>query len=156
MWVMTKGRAALGLVSNLKAPVRLRTALPWIAVHDARDPEYTILKQRLARRLRYEGADESQGGWWARGAMVRPWVQWGCQPCWFGWLGAGLAGGAACEAAPLDPALPSCRPPASLLFCAVRNLSLADLTVVPERTPPTLPASCPLLLLQSRTCPWWT
>jgi len=30
-------------------------------VHDARDPEYTILKQRLARRLRYEGADDDKG-----------------------------------------------------------------------------------------------
>lgn len=32
------------------------------AVHDARDPEYTILKQRLARRLRYEGTDDAKGG----------------------------------------------------------------------------------------------
>ena len=29
------------------------------AVHEPLDPEYSILKQRLARRLRYEGADES-------------------------------------------------------------------------------------------------
>ncbi len=28
------------------------------AVHEALDPEYTILKQRLARRLRYEGNDD--------------------------------------------------------------------------------------------------
>ena len=27
-------------------------------MHDALDPEYSILKQRLARRLRYEGADD--------------------------------------------------------------------------------------------------
>ena len=29
------------------------------AVHEALDPEYSILKQRLARRLRYEGAEEN-------------------------------------------------------------------------------------------------
>ncbi|PRW45249.1 low-CO2 inducible [Chlorella sorokiniana] len=39
-----------GLTSNCKIP----------GVHDARDPEYTILKQRLARRLRYEGADDDK------------------------------------------------------------------------------------------------
>jgi len=33
------------------------------AVHDALDPEYSILKQRIARRLRHEGAtDESVKG----------------------------------------------------------------------------------------------
>ena len=30
------------------------------AEHEARDPEYSILKQRLARRLRYEGAEEEE------------------------------------------------------------------------------------------------
>lgn len=29
-------------------------------VHDAIDPEYSILKQRLARRVRYEGLDPTQ------------------------------------------------------------------------------------------------
>lgn len=29
-----------------------------IAVHEALDPEYSILKQRLARRMRYEGMTE--------------------------------------------------------------------------------------------------
>lgn len=28
-------------------------------MHEALDPEYSILKQRLARRLRYEGAEEN-------------------------------------------------------------------------------------------------
>ena len=28
-------------------------------MHEARDPEYSILKQRLARRMRYEGTDEA-------------------------------------------------------------------------------------------------
>ncbi len=28
------------------------------AVHEALDPEYSILKQRLARRMRYEGTSE--------------------------------------------------------------------------------------------------
>lgn len=37
-----------GLAHNCKIP----------GVHDARDPEYSILKQRLARRLRFEGASE--------------------------------------------------------------------------------------------------
>ena len=30
------------------------------AEHEARDPEYSILKQRLARRLRYEGTEEEE------------------------------------------------------------------------------------------------
>ena len=29
------------------------------AVHEALDPEYSILKQRLARRMRYEGIEEA-------------------------------------------------------------------------------------------------
>ena len=29
------------------------------AVHDPLDPEFSILKQRLARRLRHEGTDEA-------------------------------------------------------------------------------------------------
>ena len=28
-------------------------------MHEARDPEYSILKQRLARRMRYEGTEEA-------------------------------------------------------------------------------------------------
>jgi hypothetical protein len=39
-----------GLEPHLKAP----------GVHDPLEPEYSILKQRLARRLRYEGADTSK------------------------------------------------------------------------------------------------
>lgn len=30
----------------------------WCAEHDALDPEYSILKQRLARRIRYEGMND--------------------------------------------------------------------------------------------------
>ena len=30
-----------------------------LAVHEALDPEYSILKQRLARRMRYEGIEEA-------------------------------------------------------------------------------------------------
>jgi hypothetical protein len=39
---------AVGLGPNCKIP----------GVHEPLDPEFTILKQRLARRLRYEGADD--------------------------------------------------------------------------------------------------
>ncbi len=45
----------------LASPPNLPPCSPSCAVHDARDPEYTILKQRLARRLRYEGADDDKG-----------------------------------------------------------------------------------------------
>ena len=31
----------------------------FIAVHEPTDPEYSILKQRLARRLKQEGVDEA-------------------------------------------------------------------------------------------------
>ncbi|KAL4436585.1 hypothetical protein ABPG75_003724 [Micractinium tetrahymenae] len=41
-----------GLTSNCKIP----------GVHDARDPEFSILKQRIARRLRFEGASEETVG----------------------------------------------------------------------------------------------
>ncbi|KAI7841811.1 hypothetical protein COHA_004534 [Chlorella ohadii] len=39
-----------GLDANLKTP----------GVHDPLEPEYSILKQRLARRLKHEGADEAR------------------------------------------------------------------------------------------------
>ena len=32
----------------------------WAAVHDCLDPEFSILKQRLARRMEHEGFDEDQ------------------------------------------------------------------------------------------------
>lgn len=38
---------------------RPKAPLKYTAVHEALDPEYSILKQRLARRLRYEGAEEN-------------------------------------------------------------------------------------------------
>ena len=51
------------------------------AVHDALDPEYSILKQRIARRLRHEGATDesvkslnlSEWGWllWVRLACMQ-------------------------------------------------------------------------------------
>nr|AXF41557.1 LCI420 protein [Chlorella sp. ArM0029B] len=41
---------AEGLDANLKVP----------GVHDPMEPEYSILKQRLARRLKYEGADHTK------------------------------------------------------------------------------------------------
>jgi hypothetical protein len=39
------------------------------AVHQPRDPEYTILKQRLARRLRFEGTDDQTGAMAAAGLL---------------------------------------------------------------------------------------
>ena len=42
------------------------------AVHDALDPEYSVLKQRIARRLRHEGAtDES-----VKGLNLSEWAVW--------------------------------------------------------------------------------
>ena len=46
-------------------------------MHDALDPEYSILKQRIARRLRHEGAtDES-----VKGLNLSEWKQQAGQPC---------------------------------------------------------------------------
>jgi len=48
--------AALGQIKD--AGLAASCAEP--GVHDARDPEYSILKQRLARRLKYEGTDDGE------------------------------------------------------------------------------------------------
>lgn len=46
MWQCLRDLKRDGLERNVKAP----------GVHDPLEPEYSILKQRLARRLAYEGA----------------------------------------------------------------------------------------------------
>ena len=69
MWILLSGlarlhqsrRNLLGTLSNtaLCSAGNLVDVLQLFAEHEALDPEYSILKQRLARRMRYDGLTDA-------------------------------------------------------------------------------------------------